>query len=292
VSRARAGVAFGLAAYLWWGLAAFYFHALPQVSPPEILAHRVLWSVLLLIALQAFTGKLPALRALARDRRTLAWLALTTLLIGANWFIFIWSIAVGRLLDASFGYFVGPLINVLLGALLLGERFRPLQVLSLLLAGAGVAVLGFGYGHLPTVALAMALSFALYGFLRRRLRADSLTGLSVETLLLAPAALAYLLWLARAGRLAFGHAGAGTSWLLAAAGIITALPLIWYVAAARRLRFSTLGMLQYLAPTGQFLVAVFAFGETFTRTHAISFPLIWAAVGLYSWDSLRPRATR
>ncbi len=292
MSRARAGVAFAIAAYLWWGLAAFYFHALPGVASMEILAHRVLWSALLLLALQVFTGKLPELRALARDRRTLAWLSITTVLIAANWLIFIWSIAVGKLLDASFGYFIGPLINVLLGALLLGERFRPLQIASLLLAGVGVTVLGIGYGHLPWVALTLAFSFAIYGFLRRRLRTEAVAGLTVETLLLAPAAFAYLLWLARAGRLAFGHAGAGTSWLLAAAGIVTALPLIWFVAAARRLRFSTLGMLQYLAPTGQFLVAVLAFGEPFTRTHAISFPLIWAAVGLYSWDSLRPRPVR
>ena len=290
MSRARAGVFFGLAAYLWWGLAPFYFHALPGVAPTEILAHRVLWSALLLLVLQAATGSLGTLRALARDPRTLAWLSITTVLIAANWLIFIWSIAVGKLIDASFGYFIGPLINVLLGALLLGERFRPLQIVSLLLAGVGVTILGLGYGHLPWVALTLAFSFAIYGFLRRRLRTEAVAGLTVETLLLAPAALAYLFWLSRAGRLVFGHAGAGTSWLLAAAGIVTALPLIWFVAAARRLRFSTVGMLQYLAPTGQFLVAVLAFGERFTRVHAISFPLIWAAVGLYSWDSLRPQA--
>jgi chloramphenicol-sensitive protein RarD len=292
VSRERAGVAFGLAAYLWWGLAAFYFHALPQVSPPEILAHRVLWSALLLVAFQAATGSFGSLRGLVADRRTLAWLGLSTLLIAANWLLFIWSIARGRLLDASFGYFINPLINVLLGAVFLGERFRPLQLASLALAAIGVAILGFGYGHLPWVALTLAFSFGFYGLIRKRLRAEAVAGLTVETLLLAPAALAYLLWLAQGGRLAFGHAGAGTSWLLAAAGIITTLPLIWFVAAARRLRYSTLGILQYLAPMGQFLVAVLAFGETFTRAHAVSFPLIWVAIGLYSWDSLRPRAAR
>jgi chloramphenicol-sensitive protein RarD len=285
-------VIFGLAAYLWWGLAAFYFHALPQVSPPEILAHRVLWSALLLVAFQAVTGSLGDLRALARDRRTLAWLGLSTLLIAANWLLFIWSIARGRLLDASFGYFINPLINVLLGALLLGERFRPWQLFSLGLAAVGVLILGLGYGRLPWVALTLAFSFGFYGIIRKRLHAEAVAGLSVETLLLAPAALAYLLWLARDGRLAFGHAGAGTSWLLAGAGIVTTLPLIWFVAAARRLRYSTLGILQYLAPMGQFLVAVLAFGEHFTRAHAISFPLIWAALALYSWDSLRPRAIR
>lgn len=292
MSSPRAGVAFGVAAYLWWGLAPFYFHALPGVAPPEILAHRIVWSALLLIALLAATGRLGSLRALAADRRVLAVLGLTTLLIAANWLIFIWSIAVGRLLEASFGYFIGPLINVLLGALVLGERFHPLQRLSLGLAALGVTILGIGYGHAPWVALTLAFSFALYGLLRKRLHADAVAGLTVETLLLTPAALAYLLWLARGGRLAFGYAGAGTSWLLAAAGIITALPLIWFVAAAKRLRFSTVGILQYLAPMGQFLVAVLAFGERFTRAHAISFPLIWAALALYSWDSLRPRAAR
>jgi chloramphenicol-sensitive protein RarD len=292
VSRARTGVAFGLAAYFWWGLAPFYFHALPEVSPPEILAHRVLWSALLLLAFQAATGSLGGLRSLARDRRTLAWLGLSTVLIAANWLLFIWSIARGRLLDASFGYFINPLINVLLGALLLGERFRPWQLFSLALAAVGVLILGLGYGRLPWVALTLAFSFGFYGLIRKRLRAEAVVGLTVETLLLAPAALAYLVWLAHDGRLAFGHAGAGTSWLLAAAGIITTLPLIWFVASARRLRYSTLGILQYLAPMGQFLVAVLAFGERFTRAHAISFPLIWAALALYSWDSLRPRPTR
>ncbi len=292
MSRERAGVAFGLAAYLWWGLAAFYFHALPMVSAPEILAHRVLWSALLLVAFQLLTGRLGELRQIASDRRMLAWLGLSTVLIAVNWLLFIWSIARGRLLDASFGYFINPLINVLLGALLLGERFRPWQLFSLALAAVGVLILGLGYGRLPWVALTLAFSFGFYGLIRKRLRAEAVAGLTVETLLLAPAALAYLLWLAQGGRLAFGHAGAGTSWLLAAAGIITTLPLIWFVAAARRLRYSTLGILQYLAPMGQFLVAVLAFGETFTRAHAISFPLIWAALALYSWDSLRPRAAR
>ncbi|MCB9514351.1 MAG: EamA family transporter RarD [Candidatus Latescibacteria bacterium] len=289
MSEQRAGVAYGLAAFGWWGLAPFYFHALARVSPWEILAHRIVGSLLLLVVFQAVAGRLAALRALLRDRRTLSLLAVSTLLVSTNWTLFIWSIATGRLLDASFGYFVNPLINVLLGFVLLGERFSRRQGLSLLLALAGVLVLGFGYGRPPWISLTLALSFGGYGLLRKRARTGAVAGLTVETLLAAPFALAYLLWLDHAGRLAFGHAGAGTTWLLAAAGVITALPLLWFVAAARRLRYATVGLLQYVAPTLQFLVAVLAFGEAFTGTHAVSFGLIWCALGLYSWDSLRPR---
>ena len=289
MSEQRAGVAYGLAAFGWWGLAPFYFHALARVSPWEILAHRIVGSLLLLVVFQAVAGRLAALRALLRDRRTLGLLAASTLLVSTNWTLFIWSIATGRLLDASFGYFVNPLINVLLGFVLLGERFSRRQGLSLLLALAGVLVLGIGYGRPPWISLTLALSFGGYGLLRKRARTGAVAGLTVETLLAAPFALAYLLWLERGGRLAFGHAGAGTTWLLAAAGVITALPLLWFVAAARRLRYATVGLLQYVAPTLQFLVAVLAFGEAFTGTHAVSFGLIWCALGLYSWDSLRPR---
>ena len=289
MSEQRAGVAYGLAAFGWWGLAPFYFHALARVSPWEILAHRIVGSLLLLVVFQAAAGRLAALRALLRDRRTLGLLAASTLLVSTNWTLFIWSIATGRLLDASFGYFVNPLINVLLGFVLLGERFSRRQGLSLLLALAGVLVLGIGYGRPPWISLTLALSFGGYGLLRKRARTGAVAGLTVETLLAAPFALAYLLWLDHAGRLAFGHAGAGTTWLLAAAGVITALPLLWFVAAARRLRYATVGLLQYVAPTLQFLVAVLAFGEAFTGTHAVSFGLIWCALGLYSWDSLRPR---
>ncbi|MBK6900369.1 MAG: EamA family transporter RarD [bacterium] len=283
----RAGIAFGLAAYGWWGFVPLYFKAVSQVAPLEVLAHRVLWSLVLLSALLAVRGRIPLLGTLLRDRRTLAVLGLTTLLIAANWLVFIWAVANDRVLQASFGYFVTPLLNVLLGVVVLKERLRRSQALAVALAGLGVLWLSLRLGGLPVISLALAASFSLYGLLRKLIRPDGTLGLAAETLLLAPAALAWLLVREGTAGTAFLHDGAGTALLLAAGGIVTALPLIWFAEAARRLRYATVGFLQYLSPTLQFLLAVVLFHEPFTASHAVAFGLIWAALGLYSWDALR-----
>lgn len=281
--RAR-GLAYALAAYLAWGLLPVYFKALRAVPAVEVLAHRVVWSLLLLAGLLAARGGVAAFRApFRRDRLPL--LALTTALISTNWLTYIWAVQAGRVLEASLGYFMNPLVNVLLGVAFLGERLSPRQRLAVLLAGAGVAVLVLRAGTFPWISLVLALSFALYGLLRKRAGVDAVGGLLGETALLAPLALGYLAWRAGAGTAAFG-AGARLSSLLAAAGVITALPLVWFTLGLHRLRLSTIGLVQYVAPSCQFLLAVLLYREPFGGAQAVAFGCIWGSLALYSWEAL------
>jgi chloramphenicol-sensitive protein RarD len=286
-ARPSTGVIYGLAAYLWWGLAPLYFKAIAHVPPSEILAHRILWSCVLLALLIWRRGELGALAVAVRSRRLLATLAASTVLIGVNWFVFIWAIAHGRLLQASLGYFINPLVNVLLGVAILKEKLRRPQAAALALAAAGVVLMGLRVGGLPAISLILAVSFALYGLLRKRTPVGGIVGLAVETGLLAPLALGYLFWLGGEGRLVFSRLDARTDWLLAASGVVTALPLVWFANAARRLQLSTIGILQYLSPTLQFLLAVLVFGEPFAAGELASFGLIWAALAIYTLDALR-----
>lgn len=284
---ARVGVAYGVAAYLWWGLCPVYFKAVASVPALQILGHRVVWSVALLVLLTQVQRRWASVRAVCSDRRTLLRLCATTALIANNWGLFIWAVTHDQLLQASFGYFINPLVNVLLGLVFLRERLRRMQTIAVLLAAAGVAYLIVGYGQVPWIALVLAFSFAFYGLLRKTARADALVGLTVETALLTPIALGYLIHQGLRGDGAFGVMSRQMDLLLASAGIVTALPLLWFAAAAKRLWYSTLGILQYLAPTGQFLLAVLAYGEPFTRDHLISFSLIWTALVIYSVDTAR-----
>jgi len=281
------GVIYGLAAFVWWGVCPLYFKAVAHVAPDEVLAHRVLWSLLLLLVLLKLRGRLPMLRQALTHGPTARTLALTSALISVNWFVFIWAVGRGFLLEASLGYFINPLVNVLLGFVFLGERLRRLQTVSVILAALAVTWLTLRVGRVPVIALTLAFSFGFYGLLRKTVRADGMTGLTAETLLLAPFAAAWLLHLEARDALAFVHRDLRTDLLLPAAGVVTALPLVWYANAARRLRYATVGFLQYAAPSLQFLLAVVAFGEPFTRTHLAAFACIWTALGLYSWDSWR-----
>lgn len=283
----RRGVAFGASAFLWWGFAPLYFKAIGTVSSLEVLAHRITWSLVFLLVLLGLRGRLRATFAMFRDRRTVLTMALTTCLIAVNWLVFIWSIANDHLVEASLGYFINPLVNVAFGAIFLRERLRRPQLMAVGLAACGVVWLTIRQGHAPWIALVLAISFAIYGLLRKLAKPSGLEGLTLETTLLAPLAVGWMLWRRSHGELAFGTAGLHISLLLCAAGPITALPLIWYAEGVRRLRFSTIGFLQYLSPTFQFLLAVVAFGEPFTRSHAVGFGAIWAALGLYTWDTAR-----
>ncbi len=294
--QARAGVAFGTAAYVWWGLCALYFKALAVagVPPVQVLAHRIGWSFVLLVLIVAWTRRFAELRAVLRQPRVLGRLCLTTLLIANNWGIFIYAVTTGELLQASLGYFINPLLNVLLGVVFLRERLRPTQTLAVLLATVAVGWMVMRYGQVPWIALILAASFGFYGLIRKTAPVGPILGLTIETGLLAPAAVVYLLYCDQQGSGCFLHGGFLLDLLLASAGLITALPLIWFTAAAKRLRYATLGFLQYLAPTGQFLLAVLAFGEPFTRQHAVTFGLIWIALAIYSAETIvhaRRRAT-
>ncbi len=283
----RAGVVYGLAAYLWWGFIPLYFKAVASVPPLEVLAHRVLWSLVFLVTFLLIRGRGSKLAALLRDRRSVALLSVTTILIAVNWLVFIWAVFNHHLLQASLGYFINPLVNVLLGFVFLRERLRRWQVVAVVLALSGVVVLAVGSGVVPWVALVLAVTFGTYGLLRKIARPDGLMGLTIETLLLAPAALGWLWWSAGQGVLVFGQHGWTVSLVLLAAGPVTALPLVWFAEGARRLRYATIGFLQYVAPSLQFLLAVVFFGEAFTTVHAVSFGLIWTALAVYSVDTAR-----
>jgi chloramphenicol-sensitive protein RarD len=282
--RAR-GLAAALAAYLIWGIAPVYFHALQRVPALEIVSHRVVWSVLVLAAALSLLRRWPTVRASLGSRRQLGALAVTTALISVNWGIFIWATNGGRLLEASLGYFINPLVNVALGALFLRERLSRRQLLAVGLAALGVAVLVARVGALPWVSLALAITFGLYALVRKVARIDALGGLFVETVLLAPLALGFLWWRDHAGVGAFG-ADARLSFLLSLAGVITATPLVLFAVGVTRLRLSTMGVVQYLAPTCQFLLAVLAFGEPFDGGRAGAFVLIWASLAIYTVDAL------
>jgi len=288
----RLGVAYGLGAYFWWGFIALYFKAVAAVPALEVLAHRVVWSVVLLGLLIVLRGRSAEFGALFRDRRTVWALAGTTVLIAVNWLIFIWAVAHDRLLEASLGYFINPLVNVVLGFVFLRERLRRIQTVAVLLAGGGVLWLALGYGEPPWISLTLAVSFGLYGLLRKVSRPDGTLGLAAETLMLTPVAVGWLCWRQFHGGTAFVDGGLGTALLLVAGGFVTAVPLVWFAEAARRLRYATIGFLQYIAPSLQFLLAVAVFAEPFTRDHLVSFGLIWLALGLYSIDTMRSLGLR
>jgi len=284
-AEGRKGLLFGLAAYLAWGLLPLYFRALHGVPPLEILAHRIVWSVLLLAGLTTLMRRWPEVARPLATWRGRGYLTATTALISLNWGVYIWAVHAGRVLEASLGYFVNPLVNVLLGVLFLGESLSRRQLVAVALAAAGVLVLVASAGAFPWVAIVLALSFGFYGLLRKQARVDAVAGLFSETALLAPLAAGLLGLLAARGE---GHLGASPalSALLVSAGVVTALPLIWFALAVHRLRLSTLGLLQYVAPTMQFSIAVFVFGERFTAAHAVAFGCIWTSLALYTTDSL------
>ncbi len=283
--ESAAGVAYGLACYLWWGFVAFYFKAIAHVPPLEVLALRVVGAVILLALLLRLYGRWGVAISALRHRITVITLIGTTLLIACNWLTFIWSIVENQLLQASLGYFINPLVNVVLGFLFLGERLRRWQIISVGIAACSVGYLTFGLGELPGLALILAFSFGFYGLLRKIVRVDSIVGLTVETTFLLPFAIAYLVYAFSTDRLVFGMQSRTTDVLLSLAGVVTAVPLMWFINAAKRLRLATLGFLQYIAPSLQFMLAVLVFGEEFLSVHMISFAGIWTALAVYSIDS-------
>ncbi|NMG29182.1 EamA family transporter RarD [Aromatoleum evansii] len=290
--RRRQGVIATLIAFTMWGLMPLYFKAVGSVPPGEIVAHRVLWSVVFLLALLALWRGFDGLRRVAAQPRLIGLLALSASLTGSNWLVFVWAISADKLLEASLGYFINPLVSILLGRLVLGERMRPLQQAAVALACAGVAWRVWQVGTLPWIALFLAGTFGLYGLLRKRAPVDAINGLFVETLVTAPLALGWLAWLASHGTLQFGQAFA-TDALLPLAGVLTAVPLMLFALGAQRLPLSTIGFLQYLAPSLNFLLAVFVFREPFDAGQFAGFALIWAALAVYSVDMLRAnRAAR
>jgi chloramphenicol-sensitive protein RarD len=285
------GFGYALAAYAAWGVFPLYFRALKRVPPLEILAHRVLWSALLLAGVVAAQRRGGEYRAAFRSARSVGVYALSTTLVTCNWLLYIWGVATGRVLEASLGYFITPLVNVVLGVAFLGERLRRRQAAAVALAAAGVLVLVVRSGVVPWLALGLAVSFGGYGLVRKKAALDPVVGLLVETSLVAPLGAALILGRAAAGTGQLGG-GALVTGLLLLSGVVTSLPLIWFAHGVRRLPLSTMGLLQYLSPTLQFLCAVLLFGERFTAAHALAFGCIWAALALYSADAVSGRWRR
>ena len=284
-ARSRQGLIFGIGAYGLWGLIPLYFKQVGNVAPVEVLAHRIVWSCLLMVVLVSLLSRWKEVRAALRDRGTMARLGASTTLIALNWLTYINAVNSGQVLQSSLGYFITPLMNVLLGVLFLQERLRGYQLLAISLALAGVAIILAG-GSFPWIALTLSTSFALYGLLRKTVAVDGLLGLTIETLLLLPLAGGYLVSLEASGEYGMTAMDETTVALLLLSGVITTVPLLMFAAAARRLTLATLGILQYIAPSVQFLLAVLAFGEPFSRTTMASFVCIWTAVAIYSCDSI------
>ena len=278
--HARSGFLLGLAAYGLWGVLPVYFKLLAAIPAIDIVAHRILWSLPFLATLLAIGRGWAKVRAALSHGRTISVLALTALLIGGNWLLYVYAVTSGHLLAASFGYYLNPLANVLLGRFVLHERLTRLQYAAVAIAAAGISVLAAGALGQLWISLTLCISFALYGLLRKVVPADALTGLSIETALLFPLAIGWLVWRSSAGAPIMGVDQMQTG-LLLLAGVVSTTPLLLFTAAAKRLPYSTLGMLQFLAPTLQFLLAVAFYGETFTKAHAIAFPAIWLALILY-----------
>ena len=280
-ARWRAGLAYGIAAYALWGVMPIYFRQIASVASLDIVAHRIIWSLLVLFILLTVARAWDEVAAALRNRKVLLTLLGTSVLIGTNWLLYVYAINNGHILAGSLGYYLNPLANILLGRFVLGESLSRRQWAAVGIAGAGVAVLAAGAGGTLWISLILCFSFASYGLLRKVIAVDSLAGLSIETALLFPLALGWLLAGGARGRAMFDHSADVNAYLVAA-GIVSTVPLLCFTAAARRLPYSTVGMLQFLAPTLQFGLAVGLYGEHFSTAHAIAFGAIWIALALYA----------
>lgn len=283
----------GIAAFTTWGLIPIYWKLLVKVPASEIIAHRFVWTSLFLVGLLSWQHRWPEVKAVVRSRRATLYCLAAGIAVATNWFFFIYAVNIGRVIETSLGYFMTPLVNVLFGAILLRERLTRWQIVSVLLATSGVLYLTFGYGRFPWIAVTLCTTFGLYGLLRKKSGTAAIPGLFIETVLLVPAAVAYLFLLKTKGTLVFDRSGWWLSILLISTGIVTAVPLFWFGYAARYLRLTTIGFLQYLAPTGSFFLGVFLYREPFTRGHLITFSLIWIGLAIFTWEAiLRWRSVR
>ncbi|WP_028226641.1 EamA family transporter RarD [Paraburkholderia ferrariae] len=281
------GILYAFLAFVLWGLFPIYFKTLHQIPALELLAHRMAWSLLFVLAVLLVRHHWRWLRPVLRNPRLLGRFAASAVLLSANWGIYIWAVNAGHIVEASLGYFINPLINVLFGYAFLGERLRPLQWGAVGVAAAGVAWLTWHNGALPWISLALAVTFGGYGLLRKTAQLGALEGLTLETLLLFPVALVYLSALGLSGASHFGHAPLAFQLLLVCAGPVTAIPLLLFAAAARRIPLSTLGLVQYVTPTLQLLTGVLVYHEPFGPVRAAGYGAIWIALALYSFEGLR-----
>ncbi len=280
------GVFYAFISYLTWGFFPIYWKQLSHVSPVEILTHRVLWSFVFMLFLSLFWKK-EKLLPLFKNKRLILTLFACGTLVTLNWGVYIWAVNNNHILDASLGYYINPLVSILLGTIFFKERFNKIQLLSIILACLGVAYLTFNYGRLPIISIILSLSFAIYGSLKKRLTISSMQSLTIETLLMSPFALTYLIFLFSKGSNSIFNISFSTDILLMCAGIVTALPLYWFGISATKIPLSTNGFLQYITPSCQLLLGIFLFKEHFSEAHIVCFSLIWAGLFLYSLDILK-----
>jgi len=283
------GILYAVAAYLAWGLLPLYWKLFQEMTAWEVLGHRIVWSVVFVAVLLWFTGRWRHMWGAGADLKKKAAVVASSVLISANWLIYIWAVNNGHVIEASLGYYINPLINVLFGVLFLKERLHLGQWIAIGLAAAGVSIITVEYGQIPWIALSLALTFACYGLAKKVVQVDSVIGLAWETLLVFPLAFLYLIGLHVKG---IDTASSLTGWymaLLSMAGVATALPLYWFALATKRLPLSTVGFIQYLSPSTSLLLAIFVFGESFTAIHFISFGLIWSALAVFTFTSVRKK---
>ncbi len=286
MNESREGVFAGLIAYTLWGFLPIYFKLVGSVASSEVLAHRIIWAIPFGALIIAFRRQWPEIRRALTHRQMMSWLLATAILIAINWYIYVVAVQTGRIFQASLGYYINPLIFVLAGVLFFAERLRPLQKGAVSLAAVGVAVLTFSGGEFPWIALSLGTSFAMYGVIRKRVVIGAMPGLFIETLILLPFALAWMLYLAQIGEAGFVSQGRNMSLLLLLAGPVTVIPLVMFSVAARRLTLTTVGFMQFLAPTLQFMTGIY-YGEQLTPPRVVCFACIWVAVALFSADALR-----
>ncbi len=275
-----------IASFTLWGLSPVYFKQVTHVQATEVLAHRVIWSFLLLSAIAVITHQMNTVRNLINSRKTLLLLAMTAFIIGLNWLVFIWAIANNHIVDASLGYYLNPIVSVLLGMLFLGERLSRAQQMALILASLGVAWQVYALGRLPAVSIALAVSFAFYGLIRKKFAAPAIPGLLLETMVMMPLALAWVIWLTVQGQSAFVFTDPVTCGWLLFAGVITSAPLLLFTSAAPRLRLTTIGFIQYLAPSLALGLGVLVYGEPFGLNLQVSFAFIWTALLIFSGEAM------
>jgi chloramphenicol-sensitive protein RarD len=287
-----AGSLFAFLAFLIWGLSPVYWKALHGVGAFEIILHRILWSFVFLLPLVLISRRWAEFKKTVKSPRMLSILLVTSILVGANWLIYIWAVNNGRVLQASLGYYINPLVNIVLGMVFLRERLRRAQAAAVVLATLGVLYLTVQYGDFPWVSLTLAFSFGVYGLIRKVAAVGALVGLTVETLLLTVPASIWVFHLHQIQAGAFLHTGIQTDLLLLGTGMLTATPLLLFNLGAKRITLATLGFIQYTAPTGMLLLGITMFKEPFTRVQAVTFGLIWTALAIYSWDSVRVHRQR
>ena len=286
-NQTQQGYLYAVLAFLMWGMAPIYFKQIESIAALEILTHRVIWSVLFLILIVFAAKQWHQIQHVIKKPKLLGMLCVSSTLLGFNWGLFIWAVNNDHMLDASLGYYINPLLNVLLGVIFLSERLRKWQIIAVAIASLGVLLQVIAYGSFPVVAFALASSFAIYGLLRKKMPVESLPGLLIEALILMPFALIY--WYLTPATVSSNMFNNELilNILLVSAGVVTTLPLLCFIGAAKRLPYSTLGLFQYLGPSIMFTLAVTLYGEVFSIERAVTFACIWGALALYSWDSLR-----